>query len=114
VCGIKDRVVAIAAIHLQLARVNRVAERHRLIGLVADVQRHRVRQQAAHRAREDGSGSARDSQNAEEGIDPARKQEPLHSINCLTIDRIAAAFYGSGRRKRRRPLPIRHAVWRSR
>jgi len=45
---VKYGVVTVTAIHLQLARVNRVAEWHRLFGLIPNVQCLRVRDQSTH------------------------------------------------------------------
>ncbi len=75
---IKHRVVAISAIELELARVQRMAKRHRLRGLIADVQRLGVRNQAPHGASEHRPCRYRDSQQAEKWIGPAWKQKPLH------------------------------------
>ena len=48
VSGVKDRVVAIPTIHLQLASVDRMAKRYGLCGLVTDIQCIRVGEQAAN------------------------------------------------------------------
>ena len=49
VCRVKDGVVTVAAVHLQLACVNRMAEGHRLLGLIAHVQRLRIGYQTTQR-----------------------------------------------------------------
>ena len=75
---LKHSVVAVSAIQLQLACVQRMTERDRLSGLVADIQCLGVRDQAPHGASENGPSRDRDSQQAEKWIGPAWKQKPLH------------------------------------
>lgn len=58
VSGIKDGVVAIPTIHLQLTRVNCVTKRNRLLGLVADIECNGVRQKSAHDASKHGTRGA--------------------------------------------------------
>lgn len=83
---VKDRVVTVATIHLQLAGVNRVAERDRLLGLVADIECLRIGNQSTHRSGEYGAGSQCDPEQSKERIDPSRKQKPLHNEFWPTVE----------------------------
>ena len=70
---IKDGVMAVPAIHLQLARVDRVAKGNRLRGLVADIEGDGIRQKSAHRSRKYAACRDRDCDEPEKWIDPSRK-----------------------------------------
>lgn len=77
--SVKDRVVTVATIHLQLPCVNRVAEGDWLLWLVADIERLRIGNQTTHGTRKDGSCCGSNRENTKKWIDPTREQEPLHN-----------------------------------
>ena len=89
--GVKNRVVAITTVQLQLSSVNRVAEGDGLSRLVADVQSHGVGNQSAHGTCKNNARSRCYRKNAQKWIDPTRKQKPLHDL--------------FGRRSTRSPVP---------
>ena len=89
--GVKNRVVAITTVQLQLSSVNRVAEGDGLSRLVANVQSHGVSNQSAHGTCENNARSCCYRKNTKKWIDPTRKQKPLHDL--------------FGRRSTRSPVP---------
>jgi hypothetical protein len=89
--SIKYGVVAIPAVQFQLPGMNRMAERDRLSRLVANIQCLGVGNQSTHRTRENNARSRCYRKNAQEWINPTRKQKPLHDL--------------FGQRSARSPLP---------
>lgn len=88
---IKNRVVAVTTVQLQLPCVNRVAKGDWLGRLIADIQGHGVSNQSTHGTSKDNARSRCYRKNTEEWVDPTRKQEPLHDL--------------IGRRSTRSPVP---------
>lgn len=75
----EDGVVAIPTVHLQLAGMNRVAERDRLFRLITDVQRFGVSQQSAHRTGINYAAYSGRTDQHERRVDPTREEKSVHN-----------------------------------